>query len=378
MLGCDADANAPSIAHRQLKHRAVSVLLAIGLVLGQTGQNVTLPIFADGIGGAGGTPYFVVWFASLSFVVILGTVLIVLLIAGVLDKSQAAMWSLRAQSGPFWIGLCDALNGMMVVFASPSSRTPPYLQGVLGLATIPLTVVVRVGLLRKFPSRLQGLAAGLVVAGLATSLIPTMFFGQGPALASIGWFWPVWFILGFIPAAFMNVIEEKVLKDEHKTANMIVFVFWLNFWQLVFVTALFWLDIVPGYGMSNDLEDWVSHMQAGIACFFFSEDCEGVVFLWGLLFILSYVGAYLFGGLLLRHTGGAVWQAVVTSTVSPISTLWWALFQPKPHFHWEPNWGPNMTFAVLGLFLISPGVALYSFQRRPRNQGEEVTQPLSS
>merc|ERR1712051_373021 len=78
-------------------------------------------------------------------------------------------------------------------------------------------------------------------------------------------------------------------------------------------------------------------------------------------FILSYMTTYIASAYLLQGTGGATWQAVASSVVTPLSTLWWALFKPEP-FHWEPSWGVNMTFAVLGLVVMVPGVLLYRLQ----------------
>merc|ERR1719313_531534 len=110
----------------------LTVIFAGALVLGGILQGVTLPIFADEIGNSGGTPYFVVWFSSFSFVILYGILVLLQRRTGGDGNHETAFdFSMKAQMGPLLIGLCDALNGMMVVFASPSSRTPPYLQSIL-------------------------------------------------------------------------------------------------------------------------------------------------------------------------------------------------------------------------------------------------------
>jgi hypothetical protein len=76
-------------------------------------------------------------------------------------------------------------------------------------------------------------------------------------------------------------------------------------------------------------------------------------------FILFYMVYYIASALLLRDTEGAVWQAVICSLVSPLGTLWWALFKEKPEFHWEPAWELSTTYALLGLVVMTPGVLLY-------------------
>lgn len=338
-----------------------SILLAVGVILGQTGQGVTLPIFADSIGAAGSTPYFVVWFASLAFVVILGAVNAVMQMISPRDReAKPGMLTLDFQKGPIVIGLCDALNGMMVVFASPSSRTPPYLQALLGNFTVPLTIIVRAALLRKTPRPRQILVAAMVFSGLFVSLIPSIFGSVGSdATGSGSLIWSIWFMLGFLPAVFMNVIEEDSLVKEHSETNVTTFVFWLNFWQLVFVSIFFWVDIVPGYGMSNGVLDWVEHMRNGLACIAGNNGCGRQGVTWGAFFIFSYVLAYVAGALLLKLSEGAVWQAVISTVVGPLGTFWWALFQPQPTFHFAPSWGVKMTYAAVSLVIILPGVFLY-------------------
>merc|ERR1712066_1107894 len=95
------------------------------------------------------------------------------------------------------------------------------------------------------------------------------------------------------------------------------------------------------------------------SCSLLGSSCGDEAFLWGILFILFYMISYAAGVLLLRNTEGAVWQAVVTSLVGPLSTAWWALFQPSPYFHWAPHWSVETTFAVLGLAVMIPGLVLY-------------------
>ena len=58
--------------HEGRNTRAFRFLAAAGMVIGQVSQNVALPVLSDTIGAAGGSPYFVVWLACLSFVVLFG------------------------------------------------------------------------------------------------------------------------------------------------------------------------------------------------------------------------------------------------------------------------------------------------------------------
>ena len=55
----------------------------------------------------------------------------------------------------------------------------------------------------------------------------------------------------------MNVVEEKGLKLQNKSSkrgvNIVFFLFWESVYQLLSVMALFWVDIIPGYGFTDNL-----------------------------------------------------------------------------------------------------------------------------
>ena len=114
-------------------------------IAGQVGQNVSLPLWIDSTNGnrSGRSvdSYFVLSFASLSFVVIFGLGTLFIRIFSPQDIGETEKRS--PNSLLFLVGLCDALNGALVVFASKGSRTPPYLQAILGNFMIPLTILFR-------------------------------------------------------------------------------------------------------------------------------------------------------------------------------------------------------------------------------------------
>ena len=155
-----------------------NIFFAFLAIVGQVGVSVTLPLWVDstvlpasgentnhknatgslldtgysanhsnttGIDGSGYQPrvdsFFIYSFACISFVVIFGTALIFIRIfqphrLGETER-RFPHWNL------FLIGLLDALNGVLVVFASSGSRTAPYLQAILGNFLIPLTIFFR-------------------------------------------------------------------------------------------------------------------------------------------------------------------------------------------------------------------------------------------
>ena len=60
-----------------------------------------------------------------------------------------------------------------------------------------------------------------------------------------------------VPAAVMNVIEEKSLKlqdvTSRKRVNLIYFLFWTSLFQLITVGMFFWADIIPGFGNTKNI-----------------------------------------------------------------------------------------------------------------------------
>lgn len=153
-------------------------------IVGQVGQNVSLPLWIDSTISSHGTqpnktqrnysatgfgqksgirPYFtyssnssggesgryeprvdsffVYSFACLAFVVIFGVALICIR----LFRPQLLGDAERnfPHSQLFLVGFFAALSGVLVVFASSGKRTAPYLQSILGNFMIPLTMALR-------------------------------------------------------------------------------------------------------------------------------------------------------------------------------------------------------------------------------------------
>ncbi len=162
----------------------INVFFSAIAVLGQVGQNVSLPLWTGATQALGQPncsksndndsfaldfeyeenstngstyqpemdPFFILSFASLSFVVVFGTITAVLAIVQYFvnnfHTSKVNWISVENDlKFPQWqlclIGVFDALNGVFVVFASSPARTAPFLQAILGNFIIPLTIFFR-------------------------------------------------------------------------------------------------------------------------------------------------------------------------------------------------------------------------------------------
>lgn len=125
-----------------------NLVFALIGIAGQVGQNVTLPLWLSASQtnrkqdhGAKMDAYFVLSFSCVFFVVAFGLMLAFLKVFyphKLGDTEKQFSHKLL-----FAVGLCDCLNGVLVVFASPPNRTAPYLQAILGNFMIPLTIVAR-------------------------------------------------------------------------------------------------------------------------------------------------------------------------------------------------------------------------------------------
>ena len=143
-----------------------NIFFAFLAVVGQVGQNISLPLWIDSrnlpshghtnhstnrtnsSSGDGGDEYqprvdgfFVFSFASISFVVISGTMLLLIRLFQPQWLGEAEQKFPHSQL--FLVGLLAGLGGALIVFASSGNRTAPYLQAILGNFMIPLTMIFR-------------------------------------------------------------------------------------------------------------------------------------------------------------------------------------------------------------------------------------------
>lgn len=138
--------------HQKAIAVTLSIFFAFLAIAGQVGQNVSLPLWANAA-SSNCSPYrndndtvgemesfFIVSFGSLAFVVFFG---ICTLITAIFDFKTIKENLTFPQWQLILIGMCDAFNGLLVVFSASPKRTAPFLQAILGNIVIPLTIVLR-------------------------------------------------------------------------------------------------------------------------------------------------------------------------------------------------------------------------------------------
>eukprot|EP00058_Branchiostoma_floridae_P020835 XP_002606325.1 hypothetical protein BRAFLDRAFT_67567 [Branchiostoma floridae] len=222
--------------------------------------------------------------------------------------------------------------------------------------------------LRRKPTQRKFICSMLVLLSLFVCLLPKMIPALGAdkapgAKGVAGVLWPLCFMIGFVPAAAMNVIEEKVMKmtngARREQISLIWFLFWESVYQFLCAAALFWTDIIPGFGNSADIHDFGENVAFGFLCFFGGRGCTSEPGTRGTVFILGYAVSYFGGGLLLRHAEGATMLALVSSLVTPLGFLFWTLFEEDP-FHFQVNTGNATWFSLGALALMVPSIYFYN------------------
>ena len=128
-----------------------TIAFAFTSVTGQLAQYVSLPLWVDSTthtSTANQTAkwkpsldsYFVVSFASLSFVIVFGFVM--LLCDCIYSRYLVTTdWSSRRLF--LTLGFIQGIAGVFIVFSSSGKRTAPYLQAILGNFNIPITIILR-------------------------------------------------------------------------------------------------------------------------------------------------------------------------------------------------------------------------------------------
>jgi drug/metabolite transporter (DMT)-like permease len=275
--------------------------------MGAVGQQISLPLFIAAIGGSSGV-YFILFFCSLMFNWVFWPITLFKWYHGSLDLKTAFAREIKSGYNIHWklllIGVADALNGLLVVYASVMDRTPGPLQAILGQAIVPITLFFSYFILKKRYTKGQYVGCALTMAGIIISLIPTFIKFETGKFAV---YWPLIFLLGNIPGVLMNIYEEDVFQVTSKGFDVCYLLAWESLYQFITVLLFFWVDIVPGFGTSNNIGHWSKTIDDGFTCFFapdlmpvLSPRCNYAA-LFGIIFTAAYCFSYIYGSLVMKH-----------------------------------------------------------------------------
>ncbi|PVD36922.1 hypothetical protein C0Q70_03915 [Pomacea canaliculata] len=330
--------------HHTSQRSAVRIfVIAFICVITSVAMNVSLPVVAATMESVEGNVFTVLLYSALWFPLVFAV--LALAAEGRTLKKVTVDKSLSLAPTSTWrvyciMGLTMGLNGLIVVFASPPSRTAPYLQGLLSTSLIPFTVLSRFLLLRKGISLRRLGCTIAVLIGIFITVEPQIWSLPGSDDNSSSGeskvdriVWPIIFAVGFLPAAVNVVICERELQ---KTQRVHCFL----------------------CGRTNS-----------------ADDCRGLAAKnW--LFILSYCLSNLFQFFLIQQTEGAVFTVVVQSLVTPMASLFWTFFKLDSStldLVWSPDFTETTVFTLGGLAIIVPAVILYNVFGRMDAKADDKT-----
>jgi len=374
-----------TIGHRwHLNFRLAAIILSILCVLFNTGQTIGVALFLASFQDLTGV-YFVAFFTAFSY----GSVCCV-----------AACWfAYKGQITPalrewrwirymFYVSIFDAANAILTTSSSHGSRVPPTLQAILSQILIPFTFIFSKFLLRKKYTWLHIFSVCLVVIGVAFSLVPTfkrMHDRTTDTTLKHGWYWPFIFILGCIPSAVKTIIQEQlqvkftecVRERQEKITRYSVVYFQAveTMMQVTLITLCFALDFVPGFGTSENIQEWWTSFSNGFLCFFNinhspGDRCPAAVGT-GVLFISCCLLASTIGTFLTDHIS-ANWLAIVSSISPMLSTAFWFIFPAINRWAGGETTIWDIGFNLGALPIIFFGIFFYESGGTDRESDEET------
>ena len=340
--------------------RTFTIYCAVLSVLASMGQQVFMPMLLTTFGGGTGN-YTVVLTCSIIFNLVFWPIVLYRYLNGLISKKTTQFnKSWKSFMVIMAVGCCDGANGILTVFASDGDRVPPPLQPILlQFSTIFTLVLSKYMLDRKYNLK-HYLAVLGVFVGIVISMIPTFIqIGDGVSLEfQNGWAWGLILIVATIPGVLMNILEEQVF-DDIRSYDIYLFLAYESLFQVLFVGAFFWSDIIPGFGTSTSISSWSENFANGFKCMFGNElndhsYCDYTMLLI-ILFSLAYCGTYVYSAYLIKHAS-ANFNAFIATIGSPLSTIFWILVPAATK--WAQ--GPNVTGGDMLAYLVATVVIVPS------------------
>lgn len=255
-------------------------------------------------------PYFILITISFAFVPILFFLLA--LIQASARAFEPEVTTCRFKRHFVVIGLCNALNGVMLMFANPF--TPGLWQALAAPLTVPFTMLVSALILRTRFGLAQVLGAALVVGSVMA----------GPIVAGTGdmgipsVFWLAVFILGQVPIAFCAVYQERAFAAAK--LNVIYMLAWSNLSQFAFLLVFApTAAVTPGFGGTTPAEFAQQFAEAVLCCRSPVPPCSGAARLL-MLGVVTMVGGMAFQAAVVKH-GGASLAMLLNTLNTPLCAL---------------------------------------------------------
>lgn len=346
-------------------------LLGLSLATGASffGVGVGLPLFLAAFqdeAGAHSTtgPYFLVTFVCMLFVPAFWSLVALPLYRGELQAERAYVRTSRGRLKLIAFGLLNSSAGLLRVYSGSTTRVPGALQPILQQATLLFTVLGSRLFLKKSYATGQLFAVGLVTLGIGISLSPSVWelshapngtgangtypngteAAGGAPLGALGLgaipiapaetmakelSWASVLVLSCAPMAAMALVQESVF-DDVPSFDVRYLLAYTSVVQIVWVAACWWTDVIPGFGTSSGVADFVANFEAGLGCFFApaaSANPSRCVFAApiGAAYIVSLCASLYYGGKIVMLASANL-QALIIALASAVCIYFWIAF----------------------------------------------------
>ncbi|GAB5355662.1 hypothetical protein AAMO2058_000224800 [Amorphochlora amoebiformis] len=217
------------------------------------------------------------------------------------------------------VGMLLGLEVLFYAYSADISRVPGLIQPALLQSLLIWNVILsKVILGVRYPIR-QLIGLSFVLLGVITCLSPVALEEMSPGETGKlrrGYHWPCIFAMGCISAACANVVTEKIFQENRTfPVNLLLTIACTA--QLCFIGIMFWIDLVPHFGESRNLEEFSSEFLDGATCLFSPdtshapERCDWAL-PFSLLYVLSQMFTYVYGYEIVRLSSGNYFASLQT------------------------------------------------------------------
>lgn len=323
---------------------------AVGFIVSTVGQVVVFKSLGYVLGPY---PYFILITVSFAFVPILFFLLAIIQASARAFEPGVTTWRFKRHF--VVIGLCNALNGVMLMFSNPF--TPGMWQTLAAPLTVPFTMFVSALVLRSRFSGPQVLGAALVVGSVTAGPILRSFLSGTHDVGIPSVFWLVVFVLGQVPIAFCAVYQERAFAAAK--LNVIYMLAWSNLSQFAFLLVLApAAAVTPGFGSTSPSEFTQQFADALLCCRSTVPPCSGAAQLL-MLGVVTMVGGMAFQAAVVKQ-GGASLAMMLNTLNTPLCALAFCSRALMGVYAEDPP--PGAWASVVGIVL---GMLLYRLAEQP-------------
>jgi hypothetical protein len=219
-------------------------------VLGQTLENVSIPLWIGSI-PACSDPFVVfqittLWYVTMFFLT--STIAIWYQKGRFITWADFNIYDLNDHIWIFSVGFFDALNGALVVPASPAERTPPVITALLSSLSLAFMVPIKYKYLDWYASeeekkefhykapntQSENFYLCVLFSVLTVYMVLYPKIAQGDGINAEVYWWLIFWI-GMIAGSFYNVQQGRFFKKHHynKFLQYVIYLTWETFYLMI-------------------------------------------------------------------------------------------------------------------------------------------------